>query len=381
MTHDTLHHNATTPLLPEVVDAMLPYLREQFGNPSSGHAYGSRARNAVAGAGEQVAELIWCDPDEVMFTSGGTEANNLAIRGVTEALDQKRHVITTVIEHHATAVPCTWLEQHGRRVTRIGVDGDGIAKVEEARGAIDSDSALVTVMHSNNERGCSSLSPSSPDWLMAQVLSFTRMRPNRSGRCRSAKASSTSAARQDHRPIPAPSLLSRPSQKQGGCSTARTNGSRCGKSLLLLANGAVPPRHARSCTSRTARCAARSTRSGYSRPDVEGWLLVRRRSGSAERPPRRRRPPPAVCTTATLLARLSSLSPRGGSTIRECSARGDVVPLPPGERVPQGLRHGLGEPPPGAHLVAAPVLPSVALHDLAGDGDLDGMLLVGRVLG
>jgi cysteine desulfurase len=157
MTHDTLpiylDHNATTPLLPEVVDAMLPYLRGHFGNPSSGHVYGTRARNAVAGAREQVAELIGCDPDEVVFTSGGTEANNLAIRGVTEALDQKRQVLTTVIEHPATAVPCTWLEQHGRRVTRIGVDGDGIAKVEQAREAIDSDTTLITVMHSNNETG------------------------------------------------------------------------------------------------------------------------------------------------------------------------------------------------------------------------------------
>lgn len=148
-----LDYNATTPLLPEVVDAMLPYLREHFGNPSSGHVYGMRARDAVARAREQVAELIGCDSDEVIFTSGGTEANNLAIRGVTEALDQKRHAITTVIEHPATAVPCTWLERHGRRVTRLGVDGDGIAKVEEAREAIDSDAALVTVMHSNNETG------------------------------------------------------------------------------------------------------------------------------------------------------------------------------------------------------------------------------------
>lgn len=148
-----LDHNATTPLLPEVVDAMLPYLREHFGNPSSGHVYGTRARDAVTRAREQVAELIGCDADEVIFTSGGTEANNLAIRGVMDALNQKRHVITTIIEHPATAVPCTWLEQQGRRVTRLGVNGDGIAKVEEAREAIDSDTALVTVMHSNNETG------------------------------------------------------------------------------------------------------------------------------------------------------------------------------------------------------------------------------------
>jgi cysteine desulfurase len=148
-----LDHNATTPLLPEVVDAMLPYLRAHFGNPSSGHVYGARARSAVTHAREQVAALLGCDADEVLFTSGGTEANNLAIRGVCEALAQKRHVVTTVIEHPATAQPCAWLEHHDRRVTRIGVDADGRARVDEAREAIDRDTALVTVMHSNNETG------------------------------------------------------------------------------------------------------------------------------------------------------------------------------------------------------------------------------------
>ncbi|MCC7382686.1 MAG: cysteine desulfurase [Deltaproteobacteria bacterium] len=148
-----LDHNATTPLLPEVVDAMLPYLREHFGNPSSGHVYGARARAAIARAREQVATLLGCDADEIVFTSGGTEANNLAIRGVTEALERKRHVATTVIEHPATARPCAWLERHERSVTRIGVDGEGRARVEAARDAIDGDTALVTIMHSNNETG------------------------------------------------------------------------------------------------------------------------------------------------------------------------------------------------------------------------------------
>jgi cysteine desulfurase len=155
MTHDPIYldHNATTPLLPEVVDAMLPYLREHFGNPSSGHVYGARARAAVARAREQVAALLGCDADELVFTSGGTEANNLAIRGVTEALERKRHVVTTVIEHPATARPCAWLEQHARSVTRIGVDADGRARVDAAREFVDGDTALVTVMHSNNETG------------------------------------------------------------------------------------------------------------------------------------------------------------------------------------------------------------------------------------
>ena len=148
-----LDHNATTPILPEVVDAMLPYLREHFGNPSSGHVYGARARNAVARAREQVAALLGCDADEVVFTSGGTEANNLAIRGVAEALEGRSHIVTTVIEHPATVRTCAWLEKHERSVTRIGVGADGRARVDDAREAIDGDTALVTVMHSNNETG------------------------------------------------------------------------------------------------------------------------------------------------------------------------------------------------------------------------------------
>lgn len=148
-----LDHNATTPLLPEVVDAMLPYLREHFGNPSSGHVYGARTRTAVATARERVAALLGCDEDEILFTSGGTEANNLAIRGLIETLERPRRIVTTVVEHPATARPCAWLEKHGWIVTRVHVDADGRAPVDEATNAIDGDTALVTVMHSNNETG------------------------------------------------------------------------------------------------------------------------------------------------------------------------------------------------------------------------------------
>jgi cysteine desulfurase len=148
-----LDHNATTPILPEVVDAMLPYLREHFGNPSSGHVFGRRAHDAVERARRQVAMLLGCDDGEVIFTSGGTEANNLAIRGVIEARNDRQHVVTTAIEHPATEQPCAWLERHGMRLTRIGVDVDGRARVEQARAAIDTATALVTVMHSNNETG------------------------------------------------------------------------------------------------------------------------------------------------------------------------------------------------------------------------------------
>lgn len=148
-----LDYNATTPVLPEVVDAMLPYLRERFGNPSSSHVYGQTAQAAVTRARAQVAGLLGCETDEIVFTSGGTEANNLAIRGVCEARSERRHVVTTVIEHPATTKPCAWLEQHGWSVARIGVDADGRARVDQVRAAIDSGTALVTVMHSNNETG------------------------------------------------------------------------------------------------------------------------------------------------------------------------------------------------------------------------------------
>jgi cysteine desulfurase len=136
--------------LPEVVEAMLPYLREHFGNPSSGHVYGARASAAVAGAREKVAGLLRCAPDEIVFTSGGTEANNLAIHGVMEAA-ARRGVVTSVIEHPATARPCDWLEQRGHPVTRLGVDADGRVRVDAA--ALHDGVALVTVMHANNETG------------------------------------------------------------------------------------------------------------------------------------------------------------------------------------------------------------------------------------
>jgi cysteine desulfurase len=148
-----LDYNATTPIRPEVVDAMLPYLREHFGNPSSGHVYGVRTRAAVDRAREQVAALLGCHADELIFTSGGTEANNLAIRGVAEARRERAHILTSIIEHPATTQPCAWLESQGRRVTRVGVDRDGRARLDEALAAIDAETALVTVMHANNETG------------------------------------------------------------------------------------------------------------------------------------------------------------------------------------------------------------------------------------
>jgi cysteine desulfurase len=148
-----LDYNATTPVLPEVVEAMLPYLRDHFGNPSSAHPRGRAAREAVEGARARVAGLLGCDPDEVVFTSGGTESNNLAILGVTEARPDRRHVVTSVLEHPAVVSPCARLEGRGWRVTRAGVDGEGRVHLAEVLGAIGPDTALVTVMHANNETG------------------------------------------------------------------------------------------------------------------------------------------------------------------------------------------------------------------------------------
>ena len=148
-----LDHNATTPLLPEVVEAMLPYLREHFGNPSSGHVYGRRAREAVEAARAQVAALIGAEPREIVFTSGSTEANNLAIRGVTAGLASKRHIVTSVIEHPATANPCRLIEHRGWEITWLGVDQVGRVQVEDVLQAVNDRTALVTLMHANNETG------------------------------------------------------------------------------------------------------------------------------------------------------------------------------------------------------------------------------------
>ena len=148
-----LDYNATTPVLGEVVDAMLPYLREHFGNPSSAHALGRRAKEALEMARADVASLLECDASEIVFTSGGTEASNLAIRGIADARSDRRHVVTSVIEHPATEKPCAWLEEQGWRVTRAGVDAGGRVLIEEVRAAAGADTALVTIMHANNETG------------------------------------------------------------------------------------------------------------------------------------------------------------------------------------------------------------------------------------
>ncbi len=148
-----LDHNASTPLLPEVLDAMLPFLSDHFGNPSSPHPYGRRMRDAVEHAREQVAVLIDAAPGEVFFTSGGTEANNLAIRGTARANPERRSLVTSVIEHPATSGPCGLLERSGYSVIRVGVDGHGQVDPGEVGRACNDDTLLVTVMHANSETG------------------------------------------------------------------------------------------------------------------------------------------------------------------------------------------------------------------------------------
>ncbi len=148
-----LDYNATTPVRQEVLEAMLPYLTQHFGNPSSAHVYGQRARQAVERARDQLAAALGCKPQEILFTSGGTEANNLAIRGVTAALPYRKHVVTTAVEHPATAEPCNYLARNGYRVDRLGVDGDGLVDLDELDRFVDTNTALVSVLYAHNETG------------------------------------------------------------------------------------------------------------------------------------------------------------------------------------------------------------------------------------
>jgi cysteine desulfurase len=146
-------YNATTPIQSEILEAMLPYLKEHFGNPSSGHWFGRQAKDAVESARAKVASLIGASADEIIFTSGGTESNNLAIRGAASGIRGRRHAVTSVIEHPAVGKPCDFLEKNGWRVSRLRVDGEGLVSSDEAAEVIGEDTALVTIMHANNETG------------------------------------------------------------------------------------------------------------------------------------------------------------------------------------------------------------------------------------
>jgi cysteine desulfurase len=149
-----LDYNATTPVDPEVAETMRPCLDEVFGNPSSTHGYGLRAREVVETARTQVAALLNGRPEEVVFTSGGTESNNHAIKGVAFAnRDRGNHIITSAIEHPAVTEVCRYLEGHGFHVTYIPVDTGGLIDLKALEEAITGETILITVMHANNEVG------------------------------------------------------------------------------------------------------------------------------------------------------------------------------------------------------------------------------------
>jgi cysteine desulfurase len=150
-----LDNNATTPVDPQVLDAMLPYFCEKFGNAASrSHAFGWEAEEAVENARQQVAAVLGAEAKEIIWTSGASESNNIAIKGVAEKYAEKgRHIITQIIEHKAVIDPCKYLEQHGYRVTFLPVDCYGRIDLQQLADAIKDDTILVSIMHGNNEIG------------------------------------------------------------------------------------------------------------------------------------------------------------------------------------------------------------------------------------
>ena len=149
-----LDNNATTRVAPEVFEAMRPFLGELYGNPSSIHRFGSQVGQNISQARAQVAALIGAaDPVEVVFTSCGTEGDNAAVRAMLELHPEKRHIVTTKVEHPAVYGLCQHLEKKGYRVTWLGVDRDGILDLDELRDSLTDDTAVVSIMHANNETG------------------------------------------------------------------------------------------------------------------------------------------------------------------------------------------------------------------------------------
>lgn len=148
-----LDNNATTRLAPEVLEAMLPYFREHFGNPGSAHGAGRMPEGALVHARAQTAGLLGCEPAEVVFNSGGTEGLNHAFRGVFEAFPARRHFVTTAVEHSAVLALAGWLKNHGAEVTFLEVDAEGRLDLDRLEASLRPDTALVSVMAANNETG------------------------------------------------------------------------------------------------------------------------------------------------------------------------------------------------------------------------------------
>ena len=150
-----LDNSATTPVAPEVIEAMMPHFSGEYGNASSLHSFGQAARQAVENSREEIAATLGASPSEIVFTAGATEANNLAIKGLSFAHPEKRHIITSKIEHHAVIHTCGWLEEHGYDVTYLDVDSSGWIDPAAVREAIREDTLLVSIMAGNNEIGTS----------------------------------------------------------------------------------------------------------------------------------------------------------------------------------------------------------------------------------
>ncbi|MGZ4935897.1 MAG: cysteine desulfurase NifS [Halobacteriota archaeon] len=149
-----LDHAATTPMTPKVLEAMRPYFLQRFGNPSSLHAYGLEARKAIEEARNHVAQSIGATPQEIIFTSGGTESDNMALRGLLHnSCDQRDHVITSAIEHPAVLETCRSIEKLGHEVTYVPVDNDGLVNPTDVEQAIKDNTRLISIMHANNEIG------------------------------------------------------------------------------------------------------------------------------------------------------------------------------------------------------------------------------------
>jgi cysteine desulfurase len=146
-------NNATTKVAPEVVEAMMPYFSELYGNPSSMHFFGGQVQRKVNEAREQVADFLGADPSEIVFTSCGTESDNAAIFGTLDSYPEKRHFITTRVEHPAVGNVCTYLTRKGYRVTELSVDREGRLDLDELKESITEDTALVSIMYANNETG------------------------------------------------------------------------------------------------------------------------------------------------------------------------------------------------------------------------------------
>ena len=174
-----LDYNATTPVLPEVADAMRPFLTDFFGNPSSTHWFGLQTKKAIEQARQQVASLLDCQAEEIIFTSGGSESNNYAIKGIAFVKKEEgNHIITSQIEHPAVVEVCEYLKKWGFEISYIPVSGQGVIDLSALEGAIKSTTILITVMHANNEVG--TIQPISMIAEIAQKMGLYSIRMARS---------------------------------------------------------------------------------------------------------------------------------------------------------------------------------------------------------